>query len=97
MVANRPNRSVNNFQDALRRIGKVSHQQFNALGVDAVGAGHIVTLLDVRHLVCKALSVQVFLRVVSLVLNHMVRSHDFLEAGLFASWCRIIYLLVASV
>ena len=97
MVTSRQHGSVDHTQDALRRIGKVSHQHLNALSVDVIGAGHIVALLDVRHLVCEALSVQVLLRVVSLVLNHVVGNHYLFEAGLLAMGRGIINLFVASV
>ena len=67
-----PGSSVDPAKKALGRVCEVRHEQFDAASIDVVRAGHVVALLDVWHLIGKALSVKGFLRVVRLVLDHVV-------------------------
>ena len=73
------------------------HQQFYALRINIVRALNVVILRNVGHLVGETLSVKVFFRVMSLVLNHMVGDHDVLEAGLLAVCAIVTSLFVALV
>ena len=60
----------------------MGHQKFNSLRVNIVSARNVVRLRDVGHLIGQALLVEVLLRVVSLMLDHMVGYHDRVEASL---------------
>ena len=69
-------------QDMLGRVCEMGHQKFNSLRVNIVSARNVVRLRDVGHLIGQALLVEVFLGVVSLVLDHVVGYHDRVEASL---------------
>ena len=85
---------VENF---LGRVHVVAHEELNALRIDVVCAQLVVILGDVWQLVCKALSVQVFFAVLSLVLEHVVGYEDILEACLFAVASGIVHLQIAVI
>ena len=74
-------------KDALSRVGVVGHEEFDALGIDVIGALHVVGLRNVGQAISETLSVQVFLGVVRLMLNHVERNHDVFKASLFAAGC----------
>ena len=73
---------MDSVEDALGGVSEVRHEKFDALRVDIVSALNVVLLLNVWHFVGQALSVEVLLRVVSLMLDQMVRGHDRVEASL---------------
>ena len=89
--------SVNGVKDFLCLISVVTHEHFDALRVDVVSALKVVSLFDIRELISKALSVQVVFRIVSLMLNHMVRDQDGLEAMLLARLREVIFRHIAPV
>ncbi len=62
----------------------MAHEQFYALGVNVFGTVNVVGLGDVGELVSKALSVEVFLSVGSLVLYNLVGYDYIFVAGLLA-------------
>ena len=85
---------VENF---LGRVHVVAHEELDALRIDVVRAQLVVILSDVRQLVRKALSVQVFFAVLSLVLEHVVGYEDILEACLLAVASGIVHLQIAVI
>ena len=76
-------------KDALSRVSVVGHEEFDALGIDVIGALDVVSLRNVGQAFSQALSVQVFLGVVRLMLDHVEGNHDVFKAGLFAAGGRI--------
>ena len=66
----------------------MSHKEFDALGIDVIGALDVVSLRNVGQSVSQALSVQVLLGVVRLMLNHVERNHHVFKAGLLTAGCR---------
>lgn len=88
---------MNVIKDLLSCVDVVRHEELNALSIDVISARDEVLLRDIRHAFSKALPVQVFLAVLSLVLNHVERHHDVLEACLLASRSEVTNLLIAAV
>ena len=85
------------LKDALRRVGEVVHQQLDALSIDIVCAGDIVLLFDVWHAIRQALSVQVFLGIVRLMLDQVVWCKDIVETSLFDVGSLLVDLLVGLI
>ena len=73
---------MDSFEDPLRLVSEVIHENLDALRVDIVGAGDVVLLPQVRHPIRQALPVQVLFRVVRLVLDQVKRGEDGVKAAL---------------
>ena len=75
---------MESLEYTLGAIGEVGHQKFDALSIDIIGALNVILLLDIWHLRGETLLVQVFLRVVRLMLNHVEWYDNFIVTAAFA-------------
>jgi len=84
-------RSVDFVEEVLSGVSEVGHQELQLLSVLSISALGNDGRGKVRVLFSETLLEQVFLAIVGLVMDHLVRDHDVLVAEIFA---RLLNLLI---